>query len=123
MVIAVIVVISSGAVFIWTGVYNITAAEPHATLVRWLLATGRDPCIATRAPSLDVPVLSNPQRIEAGCAPTTRCAGHVIRPRGAVRIEEPVDREIKETEVLNSSHEPGGVTKSLRSAGQARWVS
>ena len=81
VVIAVIVVVSSGAVFLWTGVYHIAAAEPHATLVRWLLTTLRDPSIAARAPSLDVPVLSDPQRIEAGCAPITRWADMSFGPR------------------------------------------
>lgn len=66
VVIALIVLACSGALFIWTGAYNIAAAEPHTALVQWLLATVRDRSIAARAPSLEVPDLNDAPRIEAG---------------------------------------------------------
>lgn len=66
VVIAMIVLAGTGAVFIWTGTYNIAAAEPHSALVQWMFATVRDRSIVARAPSLEIPDLNDSPRIEAG---------------------------------------------------------
>lgn len=78
-----ILLVAGAALFIWTGVYNIAAAEPHTAPVKWLLATVRDHSIATRAHSLEGPALNDPPRIEAGlrsyhsmCQPCHSAPGH-----------------------------------------------
>lgn len=63
---ALILFVAGAALFIWTGMYNIAASEPHTPTVQWLLATVRDHSIATRALALEIPGLNDPSRVEAG---------------------------------------------------------
>ena len=54
------------ALFIWRGMYNVSAAEPHTALVQWLLATVRDRSIASHSESLDIPNLTDAARVKGG---------------------------------------------------------
>jgi hypothetical protein len=53
--------------FVYSGIYNVAADEPHTPAVRWLLETTRDQSIATRADLVNAPPdLLSEQRIMRG---------------------------------------------------------
>jgi mono/diheme cytochrome c family protein len=54
------------AVFVWSGVYNVAASEPHSAFVHWLFATVRDRSIAARSPSSEIHNLTDPDRVRGG---------------------------------------------------------
>ena len=54
------------AAFVWSGVYNIAADEPHFELTTATLQTLRTRSIAVRAKGLEVPDLQEPDRIRRG---------------------------------------------------------
>lgn len=56
--------------FVYSGVYNIAADDPHTAPVSWVLEKTRIQSIARRADSIQVPDdLKNMQRIERGARP------------------------------------------------------
>jgi len=54
------------AVFVWSGVYNVSARVPHWSITAWLLEEVREQSISTH--SRQIPILSskNPERINIG---------------------------------------------------------
>ena len=56
------------AVFIYSGVYNIGADDPHTPFVYWLVESLRDRSITARATSLRVPRLDDAEFIASGGA-------------------------------------------------------
>src|SRR5215469_15970938 len=56
-----------GAVFVYSGAYNIGADAPHTPPIAWLMQTVRERSIAVRASGLTPPAdLRDPRRISAG---------------------------------------------------------
>ncbi len=55
-----------GAAFIYSGVYNIGADDPHTPVVYWLVETLRDHSIAVRAASIKVPPLDDSDLLLSG---------------------------------------------------------
>ena len=67
-----------GALFIYLGVFNVAADDPHTQLVYWLMETVRERSIAVRARAIDVPSLDLPAMITAGDPTTMKCVPVVI---------------------------------------------
>jgi hypothetical protein len=61
------VLVSRGALFIGSGVYNIGADDHHTKVVLALIEQLREHSIAVRARTIDVPQLEDPKKI-AACA-------------------------------------------------------
>jgi mono/diheme cytochrome c family protein len=52
--------------FVWSGIYNIAATEPHAAITAWLLAKVRDRSIACHSKEIHLPPVSDPKLTEIG---------------------------------------------------------
>ena len=73
--------------FVWSGVYNIGADDPHTRPVFTLLQSLRERSIAARAAKLQVPDLSDPKRIAQGAGNyDAMCTGCHLAP-GAEETE------------------------------------
>jgi len=57
-----------GAAFVYGGVFNAAADEPHSKLFYWLVEATRERSIAARARGLEVPPLDDPALLTAGGA-------------------------------------------------------
>lgn len=66
LVVTLVVLIAIGAVYIWSGAYNVAASEPHAPAVEWLLSTLQSRSVAERSDGISPPPLTEPARIQAG---------------------------------------------------------
>lgn len=65
MVTAVVIIIA-GLIFIFSGVYNVSAMEPDHGIIKWVLETTSDRSVDARAKDIKVPNLENPKMIEEG---------------------------------------------------------
>src|SRR5262245_10830188 len=61
-----VVLITSAAVFVYTGIFEISADVPHSTIVFRVMETVRNRAITVRAVGIDVPPLSEPEKISKG---------------------------------------------------------
>ncbi|HEV8713682.1 MAG TPA: cytochrome c [Candidatus Binatia bacterium] len=52
--------------FLFSGLYNVAAVQPHSAVANWLLATIRDQSIAKHSQTIRPPSLSDPQLMQAG---------------------------------------------------------
>lgn len=52
--------------FIWSGVYNVAADDPHWPLTNWMMVTVRERSFAARTTGIDVPDLTGEALIRAG---------------------------------------------------------
>jgi len=77
-------------IFAVSGVYDIGADHPHSAPVRWFASLVRDRSIESRAESIDVPPLADPQRIAEGAEHYSEmCAGcHLAPDRHSSEIRE-----------------------------------
>jgi mono/diheme cytochrome c family protein len=57
---------AAGALFVWSGVYDISATDPHLAPTYRLLDFAMRRSVKQRAEELEVPDLSNPARVQAG---------------------------------------------------------
>lgn len=58
--------IASGGLFVWSGIYDVSARGRHWKTTSWLMETARRRAVASRAGSVTVPDLGAPGRLEAG---------------------------------------------------------
>ena len=66
----------AAGVFVWSGLYNIGADDPHFRPTYAILETLRDRSIETRAAKLEIPDLSDPAKITQGAGNyNARCNG------------------------------------------------
>lgn len=63
-----VIAIIAGGVFIWSGVYNVAADNPHWELTKSLLTVTRNRSISEHASDIRVPDLNDPQLISMGAA-------------------------------------------------------
>ncbi|HVS00618.1 MAG TPA: cytochrome c [Thermoanaerobaculia bacterium] len=54
--------------FLYSGLYNVSAADPDAGLIQWSLQTAQERSVHRRARSVEVPDLSDPALIREGIA-------------------------------------------------------
>ena len=67
--------------YIYSGVFDVAADQPHGTLVHWLAETTRERSIAVRAIGIDVPDLETPALIAQGAQEYGQmCAGCHLGP-------------------------------------------
>lgn len=70
-----------GLGFLYSGVYNMGADDPHYRPVYWALETLRERSIAVRSRNIEVPPLDNPDMLLAGGADyNDMCAGCHLKP-------------------------------------------
>ena len=55
-----------GLIFIFTGAYNVSAMEPDAGIIHWVLNTTSDRSVDVRSGDVKVPDLENPAMIKMG---------------------------------------------------------
>lgn len=73
--------IAAAAVFVWSGVYNIAADDPHTAPVFALLTTLRERSMEVRAEKIKVPDLSDPAQIVKGAGNyAAMCSGCHLAP-------------------------------------------
>ena len=66
-VVAVIVIlIVLFLIFIYSGIYNIAATEPHLGVERWILVTTMEQSVRSHADGIDVPPLEEESVIQTG---------------------------------------------------------
>ncbi len=71
----------AAGVFVWSGIYNIGADDPHFRPTYAILETLRDRSIETRAAKLEIPDLSDPARIKQGAGNyNAMCTGCHLSP-------------------------------------------
>ncbi len=86
-VVALVVLALAAGAFVWSGLYNIGADDPHYRATHAILETLRERSIETRAGKLDVPDLSDPARITQGAGNySAMCTGCHLSP-GMVETE------------------------------------
>jgi mono/diheme cytochrome c family protein len=53
-------------VFVWSGVYNVSAKVPHLGITHWVLEKARERSIAFHSKSITPPSLDNPKLVDSG---------------------------------------------------------
>ncbi len=77
----------AGLLFIYFGIFNVAADDPHTKPVYWLMEAVRERSVALRARGIDVPPLDDPAMITSGGADYNEmCTGCHLRP-GVERSE------------------------------------
>lgn len=66
VLVVLLILVVVGAVYIWSGAYNVAAVEPHSTAVAWLLETFRDRSIAAHSEDVQPPALTDPDLVRTG---------------------------------------------------------
>lgn len=73
--------LTAGILFVYFGVFNVAADDPHTKLTYWLLETVRERSIAMRVRGIEVPSLDAPTMITAGGADYNEmCTGCHLKP-------------------------------------------
>ena len=100
------------AAFIWSGLYDFSADDPHTAPVTFLLGSLRDRSIAARADKLQAPDLSDAARIVQGAGNyDAMCAGCHLAPG------------VAETELSKGLYpRPPNLSKEKVAAAEAFWV-
>ncbi|GLQ55347.1 c-type cytochrome [Devosia nitrariae] len=87
-----------GAIFIWSGIYNIAANRDHLTITTWLITILRDQSITGAAQDVDVPDLSDAglvalgaQHYLTGCADCHGTPGEPNNPVFTSMLPRPPD--------------------------------
>jgi mono/diheme cytochrome c family protein len=104
--------ILAGAGFVWLGIYNVAADEPHSRPVYALLESLRERSIETRASKLQVPDLKDAARITQGAGNyDAMCTGCHLAPG------------IEGTELSQGLYPaPPNLTREQVDAGEAFWA-
>ncbi len=66
LIVFVLVVVGAAVAYVYSGLYNIAATDPHNPVVRWALDAAMVRSVKTHAQGIPVPDLADPSRIEAG---------------------------------------------------------
>ena len=70
-----------GVLFVYLGVFNVAADDPHTRPMYWLMEMVRERSVAVRARGIEVPSLSDPAMIAAGGADYDEmCTGCHLQP-------------------------------------------
>jgi len=60
--------VALGAIFVWSGIYNVAASSDHLRITTWLLAQVRERSIDTRTIATDVPPLDDEGMVRLGAS-------------------------------------------------------
>jgi hypothetical protein len=66
LIIIAIILLGGGAIFVWSGVYNVGADQPGWKITDWLMEVVRDRSVAVHSRSIAVPSSFEPAWIENG---------------------------------------------------------
>ncbi len=81
LLVLVVVGIACCILFIYSGVYEVAADEPHSKLVLMLMETGRERSVSAHAKGIEPPTLSDPGMLLSGGADYNEmCAGCHLQP-------------------------------------------
>ena len=110
-VVLIVLALAAGA-YVWSGLYNIGADDPHMRATYTLLETLRDRSIEARASQLTVPDLSDPAKITQGAGNyNAMCVGCHLAPG------------VSETELSKGLYPaPPNLGKELIESAHAFWV-
>jgi len=61
-----LILIALAVLFLFSGLYNVAAVQPHSPFVHWLLATMRDQSVARHSQTIQLSSLTDPQLAQAG---------------------------------------------------------
>jgi hypothetical protein len=64
VLVIVAVLIAAGVVFVWLGVYNVAADQPHWKITSWFLEEVRERSIAVRSQDISPPSSVSPKMVE-----------------------------------------------------------
>ncbi|OJY88074.1 MAG: hypothetical protein BGP25_16015 [Lysobacterales bacterium 63-13] len=115
----------AAGVFVWSGLYNIGADDPHFRPTYAILETLRDRSIETRAAKLEIPDLSDPAKITQGAGNyNAMCIGCHLSPGMA-------DSELSKglypappnlsTEVVKPEHAFWVIKHGIKASGMPAW--
>jgi len=62
----IVILVIAGTLFIFSGVYDISATASHTGMVRWILTTVKENSIRSRAGKIETPDFSDPGLVETG---------------------------------------------------------
>ena len=71
LIVVIVIAVAGGALFVYSGAYDVAASSPDSAFTRWLLATTREESIERRADDVVPPpesVLNDPQTLQTGFA-------------------------------------------------------
>lgn len=104
---------AGAAIFIYQGMFEISADVPHSDVVLRLMETARNRAVAVRARDIQVPPLENPERIARGARDyADMCTGCHLAPK------------MEPTELRQGLYpQPPNLTEHVKSSpGQMFWV-
>ncbi|MAC58401.1 MAG: cytochrome C [Novosphingobium sp.] len=117
----------AGVTFIFSGIYNVAADDPHTRPVYWLLETARDRSVAAHARNVPPPPdLADPARIAAGAGLYAEmCAACHLAP-GMERTEiaqglYPAAPELARGNDLTPAEKFWVIKHGIKSTGMAAW--
>jgi hypothetical protein len=126
--IAALVVLVSGFVVIYAGVYDVAATEPHSLITSWLLETARTRSIKAHAVGIQVPPgLDNPAKLLIGvdhyAAHCAVCHGAPGVPRGEIaKGLYPLPPDLAKVAPLNTPAELFWILKhGIKMTGMPSW--
>jgi len=124
---ALVLVLAAGTAFIFSGIYNVAADDPHYRPVYWLLDTVRDRSVAAHAKNVPTPPdLASSARIAAGAGLYAEmCAGCHLAP-GMEKTEiarglYPAAPEFAHGNDLTPAAEFWVIKHGIKATGMAAW--
>jgi mono/diheme cytochrome c family protein len=66
LIVFIIIIIVAFLLFIYSGIYNISATEPHTEFTKWILSTATEQSVKSRAKGINVPPLSDESLVQMG---------------------------------------------------------
>lgn len=113
-------------IFVWSGIYNIGADDPHTKPVYTMLQTLRERSIAARADKLEPPNLKDPERIRQGAGNyDAMCVGCHLSP-GVAATElsnglYPSPPNFSKTNAGNPAHHFWVIKHGIKASGMPAW--
>ena len=117
--------IAAFAIFVWSGVYNVAADEPHTAPVLALLTTMRERSMETRAEKIQVPDLNDPAQIVNGAGNyQAMCEGcHLAPGMDASEISKglyPTPPNLSK-EKVEPEHAYWAIKHGIKASGMPAW--
>lgn len=127
LVVATVVSVVGGLAFLYSGIYDVSASDPHSDLTQWVLSTARHASVERRASDVDVPDLDRDEARLAGANDyASMCAGcHGApgqQPEAVGQGLNPPAPDLAESAAHMSEAELFWVTKhGIRMTGMPAW--
>lgn len=121
-----LLVVAGAGVFIWSGVYNVAADEPHWRLTNYVMTTVRGRSIAAHASGITVPKLDDESLIRAGAGNyDAMCTGCHLKP-GVERTEQseglyPAPPDLTRRRVMDPASAYWVIKHGVKMSGMPAW--